>query len=169
MPSAPHTIHGTLERSVELAVPPSRVFATLSELELRRRWFRIPGDDADGIHELDFRVGGTELVSGSFTAFDRTEVLEFRVRFVDIVVDRRVISTFEFRLDDRLRALFVQTFELNPVEHDDTIATRLDYTDHYTFIDPPGDGAADVAERQGSALLMLIGIKVVAEGSADSA
>jgi uncharacterized protein YndB with AHSA1/START domain len=147
LPAEHHTIHGTIERSVEIGVPPSQVFRAFSELELRRRWFRIPGHDPDGVHELDFRTGGSELVRGSFSPLEHPELLEFRLRFVDIVPDRRVVQTFEFSLDDRLRAVFLQTFELAVTGEADS--TRVDYTDQFTFIDPPGDGSADVAEREG--------------------
>jgi hypothetical protein len=101
-------------------------------------------------------------VRGSFSPLEHPELLEFRVRFVDIVPDSRVVSTFEFRLDQKLRGVFLQTFELGPEGED----TRLDYTDQYAFIDAPGDGAADVAEREGgSRLMMRTGIRVAVERS----
>src|SRR5882757_4546474 len=133
MPVEHHTVHGTLERSVEIGVPPSTAFRAFSELPIRRRWFRIPGHDPDGVHELDFRMGGSELVRGSFSPLEHPEKLEFRLRFIDIVPDRRIVQTFEFRLDDTLRAVFLQTFELTET----TTGTRVDYTDQYTFVDPP--------------------------------
>src|SRR4051812_34205768 len=114
MLAEPHTIHGALARTIEVAVPPATAFRAFSELDVRRRWFRIPGHDPDGIHELDFRVGGSEHVRGSFSPLEHPELLDFRVRFVDIVPERRVVQTFEFSLDDRLRAVFLQTFELTP-------------------------------------------------------
>ncbi|CAN5214383.1 SRPBCC family protein [soil metagenome] len=155
------TLHGTIVRSTLIPATPTQTFRAFSDLEVRRRWFRIPGHDPNGIHELDFRIGGTEHVRGSFSPLEHPELLDFALRFLDIVLDRRVVSTFEFRLDDRLRGVFLQTFELTP-EGD---GTRLDYTDQYAFIDPPGDGAADVAEREGSSRLMITGIRVAVEKS----
>ena len=160
--SEPHTVHGTVERSIDVGVPPVVVFRAFSQLAVRSRWFRIPGRDPDGIHELDFRVGGSEHVRGSFSPLEHPELLDFQLRFIDIVPERRVVQSFEFRLDERLRAVFLQTFELTATD----AGTRIDYTDQFTFIDPPGDGAADVAERVGGSRLMMIGLKVAAESAA---
>jgi uncharacterized protein YndB with AHSA1/START domain len=51
--------HGTFTLSRTYPVPPERVFAAWSSRESKARWFGAPG--APG-YELDFRVGGTEII-----------------------------------------------------------------------------------------------------------
>jgi len=153
-------IHGTHTKSIEIDVPRERVWACFAELDLRHRWFRIPGPADASEHELDFRVGGEEVTRGTFTALDRAERIETRTRFHDLVPGERILSTYALTVD-RLRSVSVLTIELT----DAGAGTRVDFTEQYTFIDPVSpDGEVERREREGGTRLMLNGLKAVAEG-----
>lgn len=153
------SIHGSHTKSIEIAATRYRVWACFAELDLRHRWFRIPGPAHASEHELDFRVGGDEVTSGTFTALDQAESIETRTHFHEIVPGERIVSSYELTVD-RLRSVSVLTIELT----DTTDGTRVDFTEQYTFVDPTTpDGEIERKEREGSTRLMLNGLKGVAE------
>ena len=154
-------VHGSHTQSIEIAAPRERAWACFAELDLRHRWFRIPGPANASEHELDFRVGGEEVTRGTFTALDHAEAIETRTRFHDLVPGERILATYSLSVD-RLRSVSVLTIELT----DAAAGTRVDYTEQYTFIDPVSpDGIIERKEREGGTRLMLNGLKGVAEGT----
>jgi uncharacterized protein YndB with AHSA1/START domain len=143
-------------------VSPAAVFAAFSDPALRTRWFAIPGNSDGGRHELDFRVGGGEVMSGAFAPAGVEEHIEYRSRFLDITDDERVVFASELVLDGRRRSASLVTVELAP----DADGTQLTYTEQYAFVSYTGDGSADVAEREGGTRLLLNRLgAVLAEGS----
>src|SRR4051812_46670246 len=107
-------LHGSVSHEITLAATPARVFGAFSELALRRQWFRLPSPGNDARHELDFRIGGGELMHGTVTAAGTAELIDYRSRFVDVVDDERLVYTSELRVDDRLRSVSVVVVELWP-------------------------------------------------------
>lgn len=59
-------IHGSFTVTRTIASTPRAVFSAYADLSVRRRWFRIPGKQGSERHGLDFRVGGGEIMSGTF-------------------------------------------------------------------------------------------------------
>jgi uncharacterized protein YndB with AHSA1/START domain len=55
-------LHGTVEQSVLLAAPIDLVWRAFTDLEVRDRWFSMPGSRDGQTHDLDFRVGGTRFL-----------------------------------------------------------------------------------------------------------
>ena len=121
--------------------------------EIRHRWFRIPGPPAARRHQLDFRVGGGEFASGELAPVGVLERIEYESRFVDICPDRRIVLTYELRLngDRRWTSLVV-------VELDGAASTKLTHTEHYALLMYTGDGAHDVAHLAGGTRLQLNGL-----------
>ncbi len=141
-------LHGTFSIVRSLAAPPQRVFAAFAEPALRTRLFHIPGDSE---HELDFRVGGHEVLRGSLVPAGVPEHVEYRSQFLDIVADQRIVYVYELLVDGRKRSVSLVTVELMPADS----ATRLTFTEQYVFVALTGDGRADVAEREGGTRLRL--------------
>lgn len=69
--------HDTFTISRHLDTPPDEVFAAFADTATRQRWFRLPGSGAR--YEHDFRTGGGETASSTFTALDAApELLGYR-------------------------------------------------------------------------------------------
>src|SRR5256885_9139819 len=67
------TIHGSFAIDRAYRAPPERVFAAWADLETKARWFIGPeGKWKLRRRELDFRVGGQEVLGGEFHGGGRT-------------------------------------------------------------------------------------------------
>jgi uncharacterized protein YndB with AHSA1/START domain len=144
-------IHGSFTLTRQIATSPETVFSAYSDLSIRKRWFRIPGKRGSEQHELDFRVGGGEIMSGTFAAAGVPEHIEYRSHFFDIVAGHRIIFACELAVDGRRRSVSLVTIELAP----EVAGTQLTYTEQYTFVTFTGDGHDDIAEREGGIRLQL--------------
>lgn len=71
--------HSTFTIDRTYPQPPSRVFAAWADPALKARWLIAEGHQ----HELDFRVGGTEVASGGQLRFEAT--------YRDIVDGARIV------------------------------------------------------------------------------
>jgi uncharacterized protein YndB with AHSA1/START domain len=159
-----HVLHGSFSLDRSIAAPPRRVFRAFSELSLRRRWFRIPSQPEPGHHELDFRVGGGEVASGTFAPAGIPEHIDYLSTFLDIQPDERIVLVNELLLDGRRRSISLVTVELSP---DGDTGTQLTYTEQFTFLILTGDGGADIAEREGGTRLQLSSLIALVEHLAD--
>jgi uncharacterized protein YndB with AHSA1/START domain len=133
----------TLERHLDAA--PAEVFAAWAEPSVKRRWF----GDADGwedvVHNLDFRVGGSEFSSarqpGGPLHVNETV-------FLNIVPQRRIVLAYTMRLDDKPISASLTTVALLP----DGGGTRLVYTEQAAFFD-----GLDGVEQRRSGWSWLLG------------
>jgi uncharacterized protein YndB with AHSA1/START domain len=143
--------------TVTLDATPSRVFAAFAEPDLRRRWFRQPGDRSRQGYRLDFRVGGSETATTVFAPLDREEHVEYASTFLDVVPDERIVLAYTVRLDGVLRWAALRTIALAP-EGD---GTRLEWSEQFTFFALSEIPAHDVAHLRGSTRLQLNGLAAV--------
>lgn len=142
-------VHGTAAIARELGAPPDRVWAAFADLEVRSRWFRMPGSTG---HELDFRPGGGESASGVTEVAGFAERLEWSSRIFDIVERRRLVFAHRLESNGLRRYVSLVTVELEPMGE----GTRLDYTEQYTvtaFAD--ADGSQDAAHLKGTLPFLL--------------
>ncbi|MCM3924025.1 SRPBCC domain-containing protein [Frankia sp. AiPs1] len=153
-------LHGSFTLSRVLAAPPGHVFTAFSDIAVRRRWFRVPGEPGTGWHELDFRVGGHELAGGTFAAAGVPERIEYRAQFLDIVPDDRIVFAYTGILDGQPRWASLTTIELAA----DTGGTRLTRTEQYVFLALTGDGRDDVAHLEGTTRLQFNALESVVVG-----
>jgi len=151
------TRHGVLKLEMAVDAAPGRVFAHFAELDLRRRWFSIPGESAQARHSLDFRVGGGEHAYGVFAVAGIPETIEYRSRFYDIVPERRIVVASEALVQGRRRVVSLTTIELAA----EATGTRLAVTEQYVLLDVTKEGDAEVAEREGGLRLQLNGLRGV--------
>lgn len=151
-------LHGSFSHSRIIAAQADAVFAAFAQPALRRRWFTLPSDPADTQHDLDFRVGGGEIVRSRVALSGVVEIVEYRSRFIEIVSDRRIVWTCELRIDEQLRLASLATVELT-AQGDQTL---LEYTEQYVFLAYAGDGRAERAERENGTRLLFNGLPAVA-------
>ncbi|HEX4725349.1 MAG TPA: SRPBCC family protein [Pseudonocardiaceae bacterium] len=121
--SVKHTTF-TLERVYP--VSPSRVFAAWADPAAKARWL---GGPVATHHELDFRVGGREIVRGRHEGGPE---LTFESHYQDIVPDERIVFASTMRTETDLATVSVTTVELEPAA---TIGTRLLLTQYSAFLD----------------------------------
>jgi len=116
----------TIERGYPAA--PAAVFAAFAEPARKAIWFAGPDDWRHGPHELDFRIGGREQVSGG-PADGPTHT--FQGVYLDIVPDQRIVFAYDMHLGEARMSVSLVTVELEP----EAAGTRLRYTEQATFLD----------------------------------
>lgn len=141
-------IHATfvIERTYEAS--PARVFAAWSSPQAKGRWFVGPDQWEKSNHQMDFRVGGHESVSGGPPA---GPIHHFNSTFQDIVPDNRIVTTYEMHMDEVRISVSLATVELKA----EGAGTRLIYTEQGAFLD--GYDTVDSRERGTSDLLDNLG------------
>ncbi|HEY6258417.1 MAG TPA: SRPBCC family protein [Xanthobacteraceae bacterium] len=129
--------HATFVIERTYPASPARVFAAFASREAKLRWFAGPPEWGPSDHELDFRVGGRERVSGGPKGGPRHI---FEARFQDIVPNVRIITSYDMHLDDKRISVSLATVELKPAG----AGTRLIYTEQGAFL----DGYDDAGSRE---------------------
>jgi uncharacterized protein YndB with AHSA1/START domain len=143
--------HATFVIERTYAASPARVFAAWSSRDAKAHWFRGPEEWGTSEHELDFRVGGKERVSGGPKG---GPVHVFEARYQDIVPDQRIISSYDMHLGDRRISVSLATVEFKPTG----TGTRLVYTEQGAFLDGYDDagsrehGTRELLEQLGTSL-----------------
>jgi uncharacterized protein YndB with AHSA1/START domain len=84
------TTHATLVFERSFDVPPARVFEAFADPQARMRWGTPSADTALVYLETDFRVGGRDVSRCGHTG---NLIFHVENRYVDIVADRRIVST----------------------------------------------------------------------------
>lgn len=136
--------HGsfTLERTY--AAAPAKVFKAWADPAIKARWFVGPADWQLLERAMDFRAGGRERLrgrkgSGIVSTFDGV--------YLDIVPDRRIIYSYDMRLDDRHISVSLATMELRP----EGVGARLTLTEQGVFL----DGYEDAGSRERGTRILL--------------
>jgi uncharacterized protein YndB with AHSA1/START domain len=129
--------HATFVIERTYAAAPARVFAAFASRAAKASWFQGPAEWGPSDHELDFKVGGRERVSGGPKG---GPVHSFEARFQDIVPNQRIISSYDMHLDDKRISVSLATVELKPAG----AGTRLIYTEQGAFL----DGYDDAGSRE---------------------
>ena len=126
------------------AASPARVFAAWADPKAKARWFVGRDEAARSDHELDFRVGGRERVSGGPPG---GQVLFFSAIYQDIVPNERIVYTYAMQLDATRMSVSLATVEFKP----EGAGTRLIFTEQDVFLD--GIESAENRKRGTRALL----------------
>jgi uncharacterized protein YndB with AHSA1/START domain len=136
--------HATFSVERVYEASPGRTFAAWSDPVAKAQWY----SDPEQALELDFRVGGWERHGGTLP--DGREYA-YQAVFHDIVPDRRIVYTYEMRLDGPRISVSLATAEFQP--HGD--GTRLVFTEQGAFFD--GHEAPAGREHGMGSLLDLLG------------
>ena len=139
-------VHATfvIDRTYDAA--PERVFKAFADPVAKRRWFGAPEEWGPSPHEMDFRVGGRELLSGRWP---NGMVSSFDCTYLDIVPDERIVFSYVMHLDDVMISLSLTTIEFKPAP----TGTRLVFTEQDVFVDGFEDkggrehGSGDLLDR----------------------
>lgn len=120
--------HGTFVVERRYDASPARVFAAWARPGAKAAWFVFPGEWTVSPHELDFRVGGREHVSGTPPG---GPAYIYDARYHDIVPNERIVSTYDMHMGDVHLSVSLVTVELRP----DGAGTKLVYTESGAFLD----------------------------------
>jgi uncharacterized protein YndB with AHSA1/START domain len=126
----PSVFHGsfTIERTYPVPVP--RLFAAWADIETKARWFIGPPDQWKLVRrELDFRVGGREVLRGERSG---GTVTHFDARYHAIVPDERLVYTYDMYVGDKHLSVSLATVELEPTREG---GTRMLFTEQAAFLD----------------------------------
>jgi uncharacterized protein YndB with AHSA1/START domain len=99
----------TLERAY--LAPPARVFAAWADPAAKARWFA--GGAGEGNHQLDFRVGGREVVSGGPPG---CPVMTFETFYREIVPQERIVYTSTMSSGDEVITISLTTVEFRAAD-----------------------------------------------------
>ena len=97
----------TIERTLDAS--PEKVFEALSKPEVKARWFVGPAEWKQNERSMDFRVGGTEHLSGTHSG-GMTSV--FDATYFDIVPNERVVYVYEMTVNGRKISTSLATFHI---------------------------------------------------------
>jgi uncharacterized protein YndB with AHSA1/START domain len=115
----------------------ARVFAAWSDPKAKARWFVGPDNWQKSNHQLDFRVGGKESVSGGPPG---GPVHHYNATIQDIVPNERIISTYDMHVDKTRISVSLAAVEFKSVPG----GTKLTYTEYGVFL----DGHDSVSSRE---------------------
>ena len=116
--------HATFNLERVYPVPVAQVFAAWADPAAKARWF-APGPTG---HELDFRIGGREVVRGGP---ESGPVMTFESFYRDIVPGERIVYSSTLSAGDDLATVSVTTVELSLAGE----GTQLVLTEQATFLD----------------------------------
>ena len=132
----------TLERVFDAS--PSRLFHALVDKTAKARWFAGCGDYVMLEHEMDVRPGGGERARGRWS---NGLISTFEALYFDVAPNRRLIYTYEMKLDDRKISVSLATLQIAPAG----AGSQLTLTEQGAFL----DGYDDAGSRErGTAFLL---------------
>lgn len=134
------TIEKTYQASAEA------VFSAWSDLESRAQWFIGPGDWAQIRRELDFRVGGLEVLHSRFGS--GYEPL-YESRFHSIVPNRRIVFVYDMHLNGEHHSVSLASVEIESLEPQ---KTRLIFTEQVAFLDGTSPAEGTASRKEGTSV-----------------
>ena len=149
--------HATFVLERDYPVPVDRVWAALTDPEMKRKWFG--SDDFDYVDRSDdVRIGGVWNDDGHYR--DGGPLSRFRAIYTDIAPNERIVYTYDMWLDDAHASTSITTIVLAPLAAGDRQGTHLTYTEqgvHLDGVHGPGPDAAAGREAGTADLLDAIG------------
>jgi uncharacterized protein YndB with AHSA1/START domain len=130
-------------------VPVDAVWAAFAEEEQKRAWFGDSVDWATGEWRFDFRVGGTDVAEGTF---HDGPLSRYEGRYTDIVVEERIVVTYDMWLDGAHISTSIASFEFEPIEN----GTRFTHGEHGIHLDGFDLDGSD-RERGTAGILITLG------------
>jgi uncharacterized protein YndB with AHSA1/START domain len=129
MLNPPSIHHGQFAIERTYSATAERVYAAWGELGARASWFIGPEGWSEVRRELDFRVGGHELLEGRF---GNGRVTLYTAHFHALVPASRIVLDYDMHLTGQHHSTSLATIELFPTSND---GTRLLFTEHVAFLD----------------------------------
>lgn len=116
----------TIERIYDAT--PAEVFKAWADPKLKARWFIGPQTWRETQRDLDFRVGGEEVLRGEFPSGVTTS---FAARFYEIEPNQRIVYVYDMHLTGKHHSLSLATVEFRAAES----GTRMIFTEAVAFLD----------------------------------
>jgi uncharacterized protein YndB with AHSA1/START domain len=151
-PKSRSITHGTftLERTFPNATP-ARVFAAFTP-EGKAKWFGPSSEWQELKKEMDFRVGGRELVVGKH---GNGMVSSFDCRYYDIVENERLVYAYEMHIDDAKISVSLATIEIKA----DGANTHLTMHEDGAFLDGYDDNGSRMKGTEGLLDQLMAAVK----------
>lgn len=121
--------HGTFTIDRTYKASPEAVFSAWANLESRAQWFIAPGDWKPIRREMDFRVGGVEVLHGRFG--NGYEPL-YLSRFHSIVPNQQIVFVYDMHLNGEHHSVSLASVEIEEIGPRET---RLIFTEQVAFLD----------------------------------
>jgi uncharacterized protein YndB with AHSA1/START domain len=134
----------TIKRSFKASV--KNLYKMFADQQSKELWFKGPNDYPTK-HQMDFRVGGSELNSGKF--HDGITHL-FKAQYYDIVPNERIVYAYEMYLNNNRISVSLATLEFS----EDGENSKLVLRESGVFLD--GFDTAESRERGTKELLNAI-------------
>jgi uncharacterized protein YndB with AHSA1/START domain len=135
-------VHSTfsIERTYEAS--PERVFQAFAQLENKLKWFSGPDEWLTSQRELDFRVGGREVLSGGPKG---GPAHTFEAHYFDIIPNQRIVYGYDMYVGERKLSVSLATIEIVAQGK----GTRLTLTEQGAYLDGAEDGTQREAGTRG--------------------
>jgi uncharacterized protein YndB with AHSA1/START domain len=144
-------VHATFAIERDYPAPPARVFRAFADPKAKAQWFGGPEAWDQGERSMDFRVGGREVNVGGPPG---GTTHRFEALYWDIVLNERIIYSYDLHLDERRISVSVTTIELKAT----ATGTHLTFTEQGAFLDgwdfpeQREEGTRDLLDKLGAAL-----------------
>ena len=149
----PSVLHNTFVAEREYPKPPSSVFAAFSDPAKKKKWYAGGGAHDVVSYDLDFRVGGAEVLKGRMKPGTPIAgaVLTWAQTYQDIAENRRIVFTQTLDAGDRRISCALITVELLPAGS----GCKLVFTHQAAFFE--GADGPQMREMGWGALLDALG------------
>ena len=121
-------IHDTFTLTRRLPASPARVWDAFTNPAKKATWFANSGGATTARYSLDCREGGSEHWSGTFGG---SPLIEMDARFVDVIAEQRIITSYAMKIGGNRISVSTQTTEFRP----DGDGTILSLTEYGAFLD----------------------------------
>lgn len=129
--------HATFVIERDYPHAPAKVFAAFSNAKSKAKWFVGPENWDKSNHQLDFRIGGKESVSGGPPG---GETHYYNATIWDIVENERIVLAYDMHLDETRISVSLATTEIKS----SGAGTKLIYTEQGVYL----DGYDDAGSRE---------------------
>jgi uncharacterized protein YndB with AHSA1/START domain len=137
--------HGTFTLERTYAAPVARLWAALTDLAAKKRWFTGPPGDEVIEHRMDARGGGRERMTGRMP---NGVVHTFDAIYFDVIPETRLVYAYEMILDGVKISASLATMELKPAADG---GVTLKVTEQGAFL----DGYDDAGRREAGTAFLL--------------
>ncbi len=124
------------------------VFSAWSNLDAKAQWFIGPGEWSVVKRELDFRVGGKEILHGRFP--NGKETL-YKAEYYNILPDKRIVFTYQMFLGENIHSISIASVEIESISSDETMLT---FTEQVAFLDGTIGREGLLSRKEGTMALL---------------
>jgi uncharacterized protein YndB with AHSA1/START domain len=132
-----NSTHATFVIERDYPHAPAKVFAAFANPLSKAKWFVGPENWDKSNHQMDFRIGGKESVSGGPPG---GTVHYYNAEYWDIVENERIVTSYQMHMDEQRISVSLATMEFKP----NGAGTKFVLTEQGAFL----GGYDDAGERE---------------------